>query len=50
MSESIMNVESTVIDGSFTQPLESTRLPQTSNWSPNNTTIRSSKTIPCVTK
>ncbi|CAF4298263.1 unnamed protein product, partial [Rotaria magnacalcarata] len=39
-----------VIDGSFTQPLESTRLPQTSNWSPNNTTIRSSKTIPCVTK
>ncbi|CAF3708853.1 unnamed protein product [Adineta steineri] len=50
MSESTMNVESTVIDGSFYQPLESTRLIRSSNWSPNDTTIRSSKTIPCVTK
>ncbi|UJR15865.1 hypothetical protein I4U23_002791 [Adineta vaga] len=51
MSESMMNVESTVIDGSFCQPLESTRLTRTTNWSPmNDTTIRSSKNIPCVTK
>ena len=42
-----------VMDGSFSQPLESTRLARTTNvskWSPNNTTIRSSKNIPCVTK
>ncbi|CAF1067642.1 unnamed protein product [Adineta ricciae] len=47
----MMNIESTVIDGSFCQPLESTRLTRTTNWSPNNdTSIRSSKSIPCITK